>query len=334
MIVILTIIWLMYMFYRTKKALHMLQQNLYDDDFRYIKWIKNNFNKVMLSFHLSQVFLIFFILCYFYIYINTNILNNYFNSYFSSEEESNIKSRLLYDSLNKIVSLSDINNFIEEKEEVLIINKNENNDIKIDNSKPIVYIYNTHDTEKYSVPFISDYSVTPTVKMVSYIFKEHLNNEGISVLVENKKIKDYLTKHKLNYYGCYDASRSYIKEASKNNDFKILIDLHRDSVKYKQTLYTKDNKKYAKVMFVVTTKHKSYKKNLKFAEYLDNKLNQDYKGLSRGIYKRSDVIFNQDLNDNAILIELGGVDNQIEELNNTLEILSKIIKEYLGETYG
>ena len=62
MIVILTIIWLMYMFYRTKKALHMLQQNLYDDDFRYIKWIKNNFNKVMLSFHLSQVFLIFFIL--------------------------------------------------------------------------------------------------------------------------------------------------------------------------------------------------------------------------------------------------------------------------------
>lgn len=199
---------------------------------------------------------------------------------------------------------------------------------------PIVYIYNTHDTEKYSVPFISDYSVSPTVKMVSYIFKEHLNNEGISVLVENKKIKDYLTKHKLNYYGCYDASRSYIKEASKNNDFKILIDLHRDSVKYKQTLYTKDNKKYAKVMFVVTTKHKSYKKNLKFAEYLDNKLNQDYKGLSRGIYKRSDVIFNQDLNDNAILIELGGVDNQIEELNNTLEILSKIIKEYLGETYG
>lgn len=295
------------------------------------KFKSRKFNKKKIIFIL---FLIFFILSYFYIYINTNILNNYFNSYFSNEEESNIKSRLLYDSLNKIVSLSDINNFIEEKEEVLVINKNETNDIKIDNSKPIVYIYNTHDTEKYSVPFISDYSVSPTVKMVSYIFKEHLNNEGISVLVENKKIKDYLTKHKLNYYGCYDASRSYIKEASKNNDFKILIDLHRDSVKYKQTLYIKDNKKYAKVMFVVTTKHKSYKKNLKFAEYLDNKLNQNYKGLSRGIYKRSDVIFNQDLNNNAILIELGGVDNQIEELNNTLEILSKIIKEYLGETYG
>ena len=278
--------------------------------------------------------LIIFIFSYFYLYRNTDILNNYFNSYFSSDEKYDLKSRLLYDSLNKMVSLSDINNYKDEEDNVIIIDNIVDNNVKFDNSKPMVYIYNTHDTEKYSVPFISDYSVTPTVKMVSYIFKEHLNNEGISVLVENKKIKDYLTKHKLNYYGCYDASRSYIKQASKNNDFKILIDLHRDSVKYKQTLYTKDNKKYAKVMFVVTTKHKSYKKNLKFAEYLDNKLNQDYKGLSKGIYKRSDVIFNQDLNDNAILIELGGVDNQIEELNNTLEILSKIIKEYLGETYG
>ncbi len=278
--------------------------------------------------------LIIFIFSYFYLYRDTDILNNYFNSYFSSDEKYDLKSRLLYDSLNKMVSLSDINNYKDEDDDVIIIDNIVDNNVKFDNSKPIVYIYNTHDTEKYSVPFISDYSVTPTVKMVSYIFKEHLNNEGISVLVENKKIKDYLTKHKLNYYGCYDASRSYIKQASKNNDFKILIDLHRDSVKYKQTLYTKDNKKYAKVMFVVTTKHKSYKKNLKFAEYLNSKLNQDYKGLSRGIYKRSDVIFNQDLNDNAILIELGGVDNQIEELNNTLEILSKIIKEYLGEKYG
>ena len=60
--IMLTILWLMYMFYRTKKSLHMLQQNLYDDDYRYIKWIKNNFDKIMLSFELSQVFLIFFIL--------------------------------------------------------------------------------------------------------------------------------------------------------------------------------------------------------------------------------------------------------------------------------
>ena len=228
------------------------------------------------------------------------------------------KTEIVYKSLNKIIDINDLK-----------ISKS----ISM-NTNDIVYIYNTHDTEKYAVPYISDYSITPTVKIASYIFKEHLNNNGIGVIVEHKKIKDYLTKHNLNYYGCYDASRSYIKSASKNNNFKILIDLHRDSVKYKQTLYQKDNKKYARVMLVVTTKHKNYKKNLKFAEYLNNSLEKDYKGLSRGIYKRSDVIFNQDLNPNAILIELGGVDNQIDELNNTLEVLSKIIKEYLGELNG
>ena len=60
--IFLTIVWMPYLFFRTKKALHMLQQNLYDDDFRYVKWIINNFSKIMLSFDLSQVLLIFFIL--------------------------------------------------------------------------------------------------------------------------------------------------------------------------------------------------------------------------------------------------------------------------------
>lgn len=60
--IVLTLIWTYYVFYRTKRALHMLQQNLYDDDFRYIKWINKNFSKIMLGIELSQVLLIFIIL--------------------------------------------------------------------------------------------------------------------------------------------------------------------------------------------------------------------------------------------------------------------------------
>ncbi len=60
--ILLTFIWLIYMYYVTKDSLHMLQQNLYDDDFRYFKWINKNFTKIMLSFTLAQLFLIFFIL--------------------------------------------------------------------------------------------------------------------------------------------------------------------------------------------------------------------------------------------------------------------------------
>jgi len=60
--IFLTIVWFPYLIFRIKKSLHMLQQNLYDDDFRYIKWMKKNFSKIMLSFDLVQVLLIFFIL--------------------------------------------------------------------------------------------------------------------------------------------------------------------------------------------------------------------------------------------------------------------------------
>ena len=122
-----------------------------------------------------------------------------------------------------------------------------------------------------------------------------------------------------------------MKEEMKNHDYKILIDIHRDSTKYKGTLYEKNNKKYARIMFVLTTKHKNYKENEKFVNYLNNKLNKEYKGLSRGIMRRKDVIFNQDMSNNAILIEVGGVDNDIEEVNNTLEVFAKILKDYIEE---
>lgn len=59
---LLIIIWLFYLYFRTKKSLHMLQQNLYDDDHRYLKWIKKNFDKIMLGAEILQLFLIFFIL--------------------------------------------------------------------------------------------------------------------------------------------------------------------------------------------------------------------------------------------------------------------------------
>ena len=68
--ILLTCIWLVYFYYRTKKALHMAQQNLYDDDKRYFKWIKKNFSKIMLSIELIQVLLIFLIL-----FINNNVVS-------------------------------------------------------------------------------------------------------------------------------------------------------------------------------------------------------------------------------------------------------------------
>ena len=51
----------------------------------------------------------------------------------------------------------------------------------------------------------------------------------------------------------------------------------------------------------------------------------------RQVYILCDV---QDLNKNAILVEVGGVDNDIEEVNNTMKVLSETIFNYIrGEIH-
>lgn len=263
---------------------------------------------------------LFLIYIYFLLLINTN-----FKDYLSYSISNNINNKfsyktnkLVYNSLNRIVNINDN----KKEEEIIIENKVVN---------PLIYIYNTHDSEKYNLPFTNDYSITPDVKIASFILKDHLNDLNIDSYVETKSVYKYIKKNNLNYNISYDISRKYITDLKNKYNFKIYIDLHRDSVKYNATLYTKNNKKYAKILFVLGKKNKNYKNNLKFINYINDKLNKDYKGLSRGILYRDDARFNQDISDNAILLELGGVDNTIEELNNTLYILANILKEYLNE---
>lgn len=246
-------------------------------------------------------------------------------------ENRNVFREMMYSSLNKVIEYNEIIIEPEQKEEVKKVNKV----VKKEDNKPIIYIYSTHDTEKYSMPFVSDYSITPDVKLAGYILKDYLNDLKIESKIEKRSMKEYLNKNKLEYKYSYSASRSYAKDELKRNDYKILIDLHRDSTKYKYTLYEKDNKKYARIMFVLGNNYKNYKKNESFMNNLNDRINKKYKGLSRGIYVRKDGRFNQDLSDRAILVELGGVDNTLEEINNTLEVFAKILYEYINEEiYG
>ena len=83
-------------------------------------------------------------------------------------------------------------------------------------------------------------------------------------------------------------------------------------------------------MFVQGTNYLGYEQNKKIVEILNNKLNKYYKTLSKGIYEKKDH-FNQYLNNNMILIEVGGYQNTIEEVTNTIDALAHVIKEYINE---
>lgn len=174
--------------------------------------------------------------------------------------------------------------------------------------------------------------------MASYILRESLNDLGVPSLVETNDISEILKVNQWQYKYSYAASKILVKDAiNKNPDLKYFIDLHRDSMSHEITTTTIDGKEYAKILFVIGKDHPGYEENLKFATNLNETIKNTYPTLTRGISIKSgsgvNGIYNQDLSPHTILIELGGQYNNITEVNNTIEILAKILADHVkGET--
>lgn len=134
----------------------------------------------------------------------------------------------------------------------------------------------------------------------------------------------------------YKASRFYIIDAiNKYKNLDLLIDLHRDDLTKEASTITIKGKKYAKVLFVVGLENPGYQKNLSLANKINNLINKKYPSLSRGVLTKKgkgvDGIYNQDLSPKMILLELGGQHNTIDEILNTIEVMSHILKEIVGD---
>lgn len=203
-------------------------------------------------------------------------------------------------------------------------------------TNPIIYLYNTHQSEEYSSTNLESYNVKPTVMMTSYILREKLNNNGLSTIVEENDVTEFLRTNNWNYASSYKVTKLLMKDAyEKNPTLNYFIDLHRDSVKKSISTTTIGNKSYVKILFLVGLENKNYVKNLKLAEALNDMFNKKYPGLSRGIYKKQgpgvNGVYNQDFHPNTILIEVGGQDNTIDEVFNTCEAISEVLTEYIKE---
>ena len=200
--------------------------------------------------------------------------------------------------------------------------------------KPIIYLYNSHQLENYNSENLNIYGITPNVLMASYILRENLNNLGISTIVEEANMSDILTKNGWNYSYSYQASRIGMEEKkNKYNTLEYFIDIHRDSLSKAYSTVSIGDKNYAKVLFVIGKEHPNWQKNYTLAVNLNSLIEQNYKGLSRGIIGKEGIgvngIYNQDISPNCLLIEVGGVDNTIEEVNNTMLALADVLKKHI-----
>lgn len=202
-----------------------------------------------------------------------------------------------------------------------------------ENKEPLVYIYNTHQKEEY---IGNDITPQPTVLTAAYYLKEKLEKLNIPTLVEETNIGDILKNNNWNYNESYKASRINLEKIKNENpSIKIFIDLHRDALPKNLSTVTINNKEYAKILFVIGKEHNNYQKNLEFTTSLNNIIEEKYPTLTKGILQKEgpgvNGIYNQDLKENIILMEVGAQENTIDEVTNTLDIISEIIKEKINE---
>lgn len=200
---------------------------------------------------------------------------------------------------------------------------------------PRVYIYNSHQGENYSMKTLEPYNITPSVMMASYLLREHLNKAGIPTIVEETNINEYMKTKGWNHARSYDASREFVANTLKKYpDLELIIDLHRDALPHDTSTITIGEKNYAKVLFIIGLNNKAYESNLSLATTISDKINGKFPKLSRGIMKKQGATvngrYNQDLNPNMILMEVGANENTIDEVQNTIEAIANIITEKLN----
>jgi len=205
--------------------------------------------------------------------------------------------------------------------------------------EPLVYIYNTHQLEEYSTSGIEEFGVVPNVMMASYILREKLYEAGISSIVEDNDVSEFLKTNNWNYASSYKVTRYMMEDASvKNASLKYFVDLHRDSVSKKISTVQIGDKSYAKILFIVGLENENYEENLKTTGRILDLLEEDYPGITRGIYKKQgkgvNGVYNQDFDKNVFLVEMGGYQNTLDEVLNSTIALSEVLVKYIQETEG
>lgn len=205
-----------------------------------------------------------------------------------------------------------------------------------------VFVYHSHSFESY-LPLLgltgdpdADKAVDSktNITLVGELLGKELEKYGVSTVVDQTNIGQELKKKGWGTTQSYAVSRGIVQSAmASDSDIDFLIDLHRDSVRKDGSTVTINNKPYARVFFVVGKASSNFDQSYALAESLNKSIVSQFPGISRGVIakglEQGNGVYNQDLAKNSILIEVGGVDNDMKELKNTVEALGKVISDHI-----
>lgn len=192
---------------------------------------------------------------------------------------------------------------------------------KVESKNKKIYIYNTHQQEGYDG--------NETVMDAAALLSDALQKKGFQVILETNDFTSYANANGMDYNQLYLVSNKFINDAFVNyGGFDLVIDLHRDSIPKEASYYEEQNKTYAKMMLVVGGLGTYASEVTNQSNTLTNIINEAHPGIMRYVMTR-EAYYNQQMNPNMVLIELGGDVNPFEEIKNSINILADGIEELL-----
>lgn len=230
----------------------------------------------------------------------------------------------------------DIENLLKEKAKL---------EIK-DISKPSILIYHSHTTESFSILDVGYYTKSADLRSddvernmvrVGDEICKILENKGFNV-VHDRNIYDK------DYNAAYDLSRKAVQDwLEKEPSIEITIDVHRDSITYKNGTKVKptakiNGKKAARMMIISGCEYGKVKNfpdwesNLHFSSAVTSRTNEMYPGLMRPILF-SERKYNMDLTKNSFLLEVGSDANTIDEACYSGRLFGNALGDLLLDEY-
>ncbi|MBS3938371.1 MAG: stage II sporulation protein P [Peptococcaceae bacterium] len=192
---------------------------------------------------------------------------------------------------------------------------------------PLIVLYHTHNSESFvpdsGEPHIYD-NPDKTIVAVGRELARQLESRGALVIHSSE---DHVRQ-------AFDQSYTRSLETvtsilAKYGEVDYVFDIHRDALPRRLTTTKIDNQDVARIYFVVggneALGHLHWRRNYAFAMKLQQQVAEMFPGFSRGILLRDFGRFNQHVHPHALLIEIGGHENSLEEAIRATGYLAEAI---------
>jgi stage II sporulation protein P len=207
---------------------------------------------------------------------------------------------------------------------------------KLDKKKTSVLILHTHTSEAYL-----------SGGERSSADRYRTENPKYSVVRVGKELETQLSKlsiksyhdTKVHDYPMYIGSYGRSLETAKKDvqcypNMRLIFDIHRDAAGTNENMRTAakiGGTETAKIMLVVGTngmglEHSNWRENLKLAIKLQQKSNELFPGLCKGIDLRKER-FNQQVLPGALIVEVGATGDTLQEATASMKCFARVIKE-------